>query len=112
MRLPGSTTYEEWDEMRRERFDADVSYGDITVQHNRYETCLFMFESGSSGAATWSTTTGSCYIATKRQAIFKVLHGMRNYMMNALAASEFKDGVNIDANLPWGVLFSDKEKEK
>ncbi len=112
MRLPGSTTYEEWDEMRRERFDAYISYGDVTVQHGRYETCLFMGASGDSGIATWDCSTGSCYIVTKRQAIFKILSGMRNYMINALDASEFKDGKNIDSDLPWGVLFANEEDKK
>jgi hypothetical protein len=111
MKLPGTTTYDDWDQLRRNRFKVIENMEDVTVQHSRYETCLFMYDSGNSGIATWECSTGSCYIKTRRQAIFTVLSGMRNYMLNALGGWEFTDsGKNIDSDLPWGVLFSNEEK--
>ena len=109
MRLPETTTYEQWDALRRERFTKQNGFDDVTVQHNRYETCLFMYESGNSGIAMWEIATGYCYTKTKRQAIFSVLSRMRNYMVHALDAWEFNGGENIDAHLPWGVMFTNEE---
>jgi hypothetical protein len=112
MKLPGHTTYDDWDQLRRIRFTVVDGMPDVTVQHNRYETCLFLFDSGNSGIATWEPSTGSCYIKTKREAIFTVLQTMRNYMMNALGAWEFKDGKNIDSDDVWGVMFTNEEEAK
>ena len=127
MRLPDTTSYEDWDAMRRKRFaenkgtKEEFGYPDVTVQHNEYETCLFMGDHGNSGIATWVCATGYCYIMTKRQAIFRILEGMRNYMMNALDAWEFEElgdhnpefegqtKRNIDIDLAWGVLFSNDD---
>jgi len=110
MRLPGNTTYEDWDAMRRERFAIVDEFGgrecDVTVQHGEYETALFFGNNGNSGIAEWRTWEGTCSIMTKRQAIFCIVEGIKNYMMNALDAWEFADGENIDMNTPWGVLFN------
>jgi len=107
MRLPNTTTYEEWNALRHKRFDRVPGFKDITIEHFRYETHLFMYESGISNVAVWDIDTGNCCIKTRREAIFSLLYTMRNYMLNGLDAWEFEDGKNVDLDLPWGVLFSD-----
>ena len=125
MRLPGDTTYEQWDAMRRERFGEVGNMKDVTVEHLRYETCLYFGPSGNSGVATWHCSTGQCSILTRRQAIFRVVSGIRNYMMNALGEDSWlftelgdhkpqfagQKRRNIDSNLPWGMLFSQEDGE-
>jgi hypothetical protein len=109
MRLPTDTTYEAWDALRRERFVVAEGMDNVKVEHLRYETAVFYGDDGNSSMAFWNVHTGCCYIKSKREAIFTILVGVRNYMMNALDAWEFCDGENVDSNLPWGTLFGERE---
>lgn len=85
-RTTPSTTYEQWDAMRRTLLATVDGYEEVEVRHDEYESAVFYGNDGRV-VAHWSQANGHCRCMTPDQVADAIADGVRNYIRNAFRYS-------------------------
>lgn len=82
-RTTRSTSYSEWDAMRRTLFTLVDDYPDVEVVHGENESALYYGGKGGRIVASWETATGTCNVHRPDQIADDIANDVRNYIRHA-----------------------------